>query len=87
LLARKKAILAQLSWMTKNSMGAGAYGLNRAGGRSHDESMSRAKAVQAIFNLGSGLRDSKAARQTKDSIKSPTKTLPGKVEPRISPDQ
>jgi hypothetical protein len=50
-LARRAAMLDELDWMTRNTIGAGAYGVNRAQGLSHEEAMQRAVAAQNTFDV------------------------------------
>ncbi|QEF99773.1 hypothetical protein Mal15_38400 [Stieleria maiorica] len=62
---RRRKMLAEIEWMSKNTIGAGIYGLQREAGRSHDDAMARAKETQQIFDMaGSGVADPAAARES-----------------------
>lgn len=61
---RRRKMLAEIEWMSKNTIGAGVYGMQREAGRSHEDAMARAKETQQIFDMaGSGVADPAGARE------------------------
>lgn len=65
---QRRKLLKEIAWMSKNTIGAGIYGIHREAGGSHADAMARAKDTQSVFDLASnGIVSPKRARE-KNSV-------------------
>jgi hypothetical protein len=82
--ARRVRWLQELDWMTKNTIGAGAYGVARGLGDDHNVAMAKARRAQSLFDLGAAAAT--AHSQVRKGVPvTPAGTRPRNRTPRTTP--